>query len=330
MQSVNFLIFVINPWLLSKLDEISERVGHLPVDLKAETVIAMLAGTGIDIREFLVSFEGQLQRNWSRDIASAAVESFETGDFLVFHLNRDGIYDMLPELLFHNKLDKDSSSAEEMAKDSMQLRLEEKESRTFFQPFENGVFAQGVNLALREQQLYTSILLQNIMGVIPGFWNIPEDLPVEYTHNLVKLIPYASRVAGNFSLTARCLAFILKEKVSVASIPQDGYIDNGTHMSLFGRLGEAHLGSDAICGNLVNGSVARVVFSIGPLQRPVTDRYVKSGVLNHFLDCFYGFFIPVHLDAETRFTFEPSESLFVLASEENPDNSYLGYNTVIP
>ncbi len=315
---------------MADLDQISQRISNLPFDLKAETIIAALIAGGLDTRMFLAAYEGQLQRNWSDDIASVGVETLETGDkVLLFRLNRDGIYDMLPELLFHNKIDKDCGTASEMARDSMQLRKEEKQSRTFFQPFENAIFAEGVYLALQENQLFTSIFTHGIMGLIPGFWNIPEGLPSGYSGSLVKLIPFASRIVGNLDLTAECLAYILKEKVSVDSLPCHYQTAQDPLLQDCGILGDSILGVDSVCGSLVNGAIARVLFTIGPIQNPQTDQFLKNGTLDRFLDCFYGFFVPAELDLETSYTFEPSDSLFVLSSGNDRKDTFLGYNSII-
>lgn len=321
---------MLNTRLLANLDQIAQRIGDLPVDLKAETVVAALIAGGLDTRMFLAAFEGQLQRNWSDDIGAVSAETLETGDkVLLLRLNRDGIYDMLPELLFHDKLDKDCGSAAEMARDSMQLRKEEKQSRAFFQPFENAIFSEGVYLALREQQLFSAIFSNGIMGLLPGFWNIPEGLPAGYTAGLVKLIPFASRIAGNLTLTAECLSYLLKEEVSADSLPCRYPDPQNPRLRNSATLGGALLGVDTVCGEAVNGYIARLRFTIGPLRNPQTDQLLKNGTLDRFLDCFYGFFVPVELDPETRVIFEPSAGLFVVSAGDDRKDSFLGYNSVI-
>jgi len=111
---------------LSRIEEISQYVNKLSFDLKAEMLVAVLAEQKIDRNEILAAFNGQFKRNWSRDIEGSSAENLETGEeILCLHLNRDGVYDTLPELLFHKNLETENQSAAEMAKDSMRLKAEQ-------------------------------------------------------------------------------------------------------------------------------------------------------------------------------------------------------------
>jgi len=315
---------------LSKLDEISGFINQLSFDLKAEILGAILASQRMNYDQLLGSFDGQLKRVWSRDIAGTSVENLNTGDeMLCLHLNRDGIYDTLPEGLFHEISRKDSQSGEEMAKDSKQLKKEETEIRTFFQPFENELFIQGMRLASKENKLIKSIVSEYITGIIPHFWRVEDDLPERLVVSLKKILPLANRIAGNFNLTTRSLEFILKERVNF-SLVNTPYHDTETYdFNETGVLGECFLGIDSIAGDRVNGFIGRVVFTIGPIMNEETAILVKNGRMNRFLDCFYGYFMPFEIDVETKYLFNVEESIFVLEDELETKISYLGYNSSI-
>jgi hypothetical protein len=315
---------------LSRLDEISQYVNHLPVDLKAEMLVAVLAEQRIDLREILATFDGQLKRVWSRDIACSTVDNLETGDnMLSLHLNRDGIYDVLPEAVFHNNYGNEDQSVEEMAKDSMKLRAEEKEARSFFQPFENEIFLQRVQISMIENQLFKSINNESLMAMIPYFWKIDGDLPENYVARLKKLLPLVHQVTGDFGLTAQCLEYILKEKVKITCSPD--LSDEVTHADFHHSavLGKSLLGIDTISGNLDNDFVDRLLFSIGPISNPETNGLVKNGSVSRFLNCFYSYFIPFELEVDTKFIFGTEQTLFMLNDEVDTTISYLGYNSVI-
>jgi hypothetical protein len=248
---------------------------------------------------------------------------------LSLHLNRDGIYDALPEELFHSNYGNEDQSAEEMAKDSMKLRAEEKEARLFFQPFENEIFLQKVQVSMIENQLFKSINAESLMAMIPYFWKIDDDLPENYVVRLKKLLPLVHQVTGDFSLTAQCLEYILKERVKITCSPE--LSDDVTHADFHhsGVLGKSLLGIDTISGNFDNDFVDRLLFSIGPITDPETNELVKDGSVNRFLNCFYGYFIPFELEVDTKFIFGTTQSLFMLNEEANTAISYLGYNSVI-
>jgi hypothetical protein len=314
---------------LSKLDDISQYINQLSFDLKAELLIAVLAEQKIDPGEVLAFFDGQFRRNWSKDIEGSDSLNLDTGEEkLCIHLNRDGVYDSLPELLFHKNLETDNQSAEEMAKDSMRLKTEEKESRSFFQPFENEIFLLRVELAMKENQLLKNINTEFLTAIIEDFWRMDTDLPENYIARLKKLLPLVYRITGNYDLTAQCLEFILKESVMISAADLNGIIedDNFGHS---GILGECLLGVDTVSGNMVSGFVNRLICSIGPIENAETNEYVKNGKMDRFLNCFYSYFIPFELDIETKYIFETEQSLFELHDTIDTRLSFLGYNSVI-
>jgi hypothetical protein len=316
---------------LSKLDEISQYINQLSFDLKAEMLVATMVELKIDLKEILAAFDGQLKRVWSRDIAWSSADRLETGDnVLSLHLNRDGLYDTLPEEIFHINSGEADKSGEEMAKESMKSRAEEKEARTFFQPFENEVFLQRVQLAMMENQLLNSINSEFLTGIIPYFWKVPNSLPDDYVFRLKKLIPLVHRITGDVNLTAQCLEFIVKEKVAITASNEENSCDaiyGEFHHS--GVLGKSRLGVDTISGDHVNGFIKRLLFSIGPIENSETSKRVKDGTMNSFLDCFYSYFIPFELDIDTNYIFGTEENQFMLENSSETAISYLGYNSVV-
>jgi len=316
---------------LSRLEEISEYINQLSFDVKAEILVAVLVEHGIDLNDILIAFEGQFKRVWSRDIDWTSVERLETGDqMLSLHLNRDSIYDVLPEAISHSNYEKENQSGKEMAKDSMNLRAEEKEARSFFQPFENEIFLQRVQLAIMENQLFRNIYSELLMGIIPYFWKVHPDLPQDYVTRLKKLIPLVYRITGDFNLTAQCLEYILKEKVIIIISDDENPVnENPEVFHHSGVLGESRLGIDTISGEVANGFVKRLIFSIGPIQNSITDERVKDGSMNRLLKCFYGYFVPYELDIETKYIFKTEQNQLILEDANNNAISYLSYNSVI-
>lgn len=315
---------------MSRLDEISQYINQLPFDLKAEMLVAVLAEQRVDLGEVLAAFDGQFKRTWSRDIAWSAVDQFETGDFMLsLHLNRDGVYDTLPEVLFHCNYGKEDQSAKEMAEDSMLMRSEEKETRSFFQPFENEIFLQRVQLTMKENQLFKNLDTRFLTAMIPHFWRTDQDLPGNYIEPLKKLLPLVHQITGDFDLTSQCLEFIINEKVEISNSAEGPASVAQTDFHNTGILNESMLGINTITGNLDYSFVNRLKCSIGPIIHTETSEHVKTGMMNRFLDCFYSYFIPFELEVETKYIFGTEQSLLLLNDDSDADLSYLGYNSVI-
>jgi hypothetical protein len=312
------------------LSELSGHINQLPADLKAETLLALLMGDHISLREILCSCEGQLNRAWSRDIRKASVEKLSTGNEMQnVRLNRDGIYDYLPEAVIHDIAGSNCSSGDEMAKESMRLKAQEKESRLFFQPLENELFLQGIQLAMRENHLFQQIYVKKLMGIIPDFWDIDHTLPEVYTIRMLKLIPVAHIIAGNLKLTAQSLEFVLHEKIHIETREPNTECIAAADGDMPGVLGSSHLGVDFLAGLYAGVDVNHLFIRIGPVTDIQTAGRIKDGTLDKFLQCFYGYFVPVEYEIITQFIPDNEQGRLILDAEDETLVSYLGYNSII-
>jgi hypothetical protein len=321
---------VISTCALSRLGEISEYINQLSFDLKAEMLLAILVEQRIRTEEILAVFDGQLRRAWSRDVSRSTVDRLESGNqMLCLHLNRDGIYDTLPEALFHSSSGFEDQSAKEMAKDSMKIRNEEKEARKFFQPFENEIFLQRVHLAMTENKLFERIYSDLLTGVIPDLWKTDNDFPEIFVTRLKKMLPLINQVAGDLPLTAQCLECIIDERVEVncENNPDEGA---ETFDSIFsGILGKSTLGIDTVSGERVSNIVSNLIFSIGPITDNETGNLVREGRMDGFVNCYYSYFVPFEYEVKTEYIFGTEQGKFMLYDDADKEASYLGYNSVI-
>ena len=311
----------------------SETINALLYDLRAEYLVSCLLAEGISRDDIMVLFEGALKRKWTTDISHAEVESFENGkEALSIHLNRAGIYDSLPEALFHRFSDNRNATGGEMTKESMKLRLEEKKIRSFFRPFENELFMQNVYLALKETQEWQCLYSDFLNDLIPGFWKIDKKIPSAYVSRLIHFLPFAHQLAGRFDLTAQCLGQILWEDVSIELYyegdEKNGYRKEGRPLAE-GCLGKSKLGTDLIMGQAVSGFVGKLKVRIGPLKETKPKDFFPDGPAALLLRCFYGYFIPVELDVETKLLVKEEQRMFALSRENRPGEAYLSYNTVL-
>jgi len=308
----------------------SDIINDLLFDLNAEFLVSCLLDEGFGQNKILAVFDGQLRRPWSRDINYTEIEQYENGsEALNIHLNRDGIYDALPEALFHDMQEENSNTGKEMAEESMKLKMEEKEARLFFKPFENEIFFQKAHLAQNETEIYESLFADLLNGLIPDFWKIDNKIPSKYTSKLIKLLPFVHKITGNYRLTAEALEFILNEKVEIrieSEEPKDFLTDNKQDS---GILGTGVLGKDLIMGNRISGFIGRLFVNIGPLYNSQPKDYFTNESLQRLLNCFFGYFIPMELDVKTNLIMLEEKSKFVLGEEKEGVGSYLGFNSVL-
>ncbi len=313
------------------LQDKSQKINELLYDLTAEYVTACLLDERKSNEDIIAVYESSFKRKWSTDIDCAQIESFENGkEALGIHLNRDGIYDSLPEALFHDFSDNPNAAGKDMSMESMHLRSEEKHVRAFFRPFENEIFFQRTQIAFTENEKFKILNSTLLNELIPGFWKIDRRIPSKYVLRLIQFLPFVHRIAGNYELTARCLKNILDEKVNINVVTNENIKQGSSEKSdeiETGRLGKCRLGTNFIPGSNVSGYFGKVVFQIGPLENTHLENFFENGPTFHLLQCFYGYFIPIELDWETKLVIHNPKRGFCLSSEDKQTHVFLGYST---
>ncbi len=313
---------------MNELARIAEYLNELEHDFRAESIVADLLENGFAQSEVVIVPDGSFSRKYAKDVSYAEVQQIDNGQQLFkLHLTRDGLYDSLPEALFHAQPVKPLSGGHEMAVVSKNQKQEEKAARRFFLPFENELFNQRLAVEHEERKMLYNFTESLLGDAYPQFWNLDKNLPRKYTKSLVMVLHFAHRIVGDLELTAHCLKMILDEEVKINHLKQ------GLRIAAAGALpvkqspglGSCALGDDFICGNYNVISDPVLEFVIGPLKNiPVTD-LLENGSVTRFLDCFYGYFVPVEMDVITTISMSRDQGAMVLSADGNAP--VMGFNS---
>src|SRR5262245_2843800 len=132
--------------------DIPNILADLPFDFKASVVAAELSGNGISADTFFFRNRSSFRRPVARDIEDIYWSNGEGRDQrLIFDLNREGIYDMLPEAVIHQPGGRKKTG--DATKLGNELRKEERDARNFFSPLENEFHVRALTLDLIEREL---------------------------------------------------------------------------------------------------------------------------------------------------------------------------------
>ncbi len=309
-------------------DEISEAIQTIFFDIKAEALIGDLIENGLENEGFVAMLDGTFKRRYARDIAYNETIKLENGQKIVgIHINRDGLYDSLPEGLFHEKIDNPSKDSDNISEESKKLKLEEKAVREFFRPFENEVFFQRIQLELHERKILSRFSENLFNDIFPEFWNFDSSLSPKYISSMVLLLHFSHRIAGNSKLTEKCLEAILEEKVKVQVIRSktsaNKNINKSNSSNKNNLLGAIEMGVNFVCGDDFDGLDTTMVFDIGPLQNTRVDEYLENGTISNFLNCFYNYFVPAEFDVTNNILIDKAKQNFILTAE----GPVLGYES---
>jgi hypothetical protein len=290
----------------------------LEVLLTAETYCNEVVSGGLPFEQLFVNYLGGFKRSYRNDIEKAEYKYSDLLKQFVIQvdINRDGIYDRLPEGLFHqSKGNSRTLTTREMVEEYRRYREEERNARKFFQPIEQELFRFATDLRKEELDLSFAMLNGRLKDELNKFWNIPADLPKECTATLVKIMPWIYRIKGNLESTSKALALILGKPVKAQETETDQmYVGENDLVPL----GQCLLGVDSVTGSSFSEPSLCWKFKIGELTEKEIELYPSNRKYGKLLSYFEEVFIPLTIDV--AFEYE-----FVENNEENLD-SVLGYS----
>lgn len=281
-------------------------------NLRAEVIIAEVNDSTSGEYDFLIKNDSTFTRSYKRDVIS--IENFEDGNYHVYNLSRNGLYDSLPEGFFHGRPQKGKSFIAQRA----QYKEEEKQARLFFSPLENEFFRQRLQIEKNEKALISQFYKLKDSFLI-DFWKIDTEIPKKHLLKLIKLLPFAFKISGDIELTRLCLEKILGLQVRFEKKLRAESNNNVASENL------------SLGMNMVLPSIAPEIHtlsieaSIGPVKNNEVDLFFKSDGLLKFINLFYEYFMPVDIEVFTKIV-APKNSNFSLDHNDKP---ILGMSTTI-
>ena len=266
-------------------------------NLKAEVLIAEIQeNSDITIDDFIIANKSTFSRSYRRDIIS--IDNLLYDNMLTLNLSRNGLYDTLPEGLFHvQNVNKDAKSYIAQRKT---VKQEEQDARLFFAPLENEFFYQKLNIECNERALLDDF--HNINDdFLQGFWKMDLNISESYTLKLIKLLPYSHKIVGDFELTRLSLQKVLNEKVSFKKTYKKQINTENGDKNTNDKIGY-QLGVDTVLDGSANEVLSPVLeVTIGPVSENNINKYLKKDGVLDFINTFYDYFIPMEVEVTTKF-----------------------------
>lgn len=292
---------------IEELETVLNELKSFHTDINAEVIVSeILANTSLDLEDIIVQNQSTFKRSFRRDILEIGPIVDNT---LTFYLSRNGLYDQLPEGMFH-KVDKGNSdsSFSEMRKT---FKEEEKEARHFFSPFENEFFRQQLDIEKNEQALTQNVLTLKD-EFFKEFWKIDANIPKEYLQKLFKLLPHSSKIVGDIELAKICLEKLIGTQVNIRKISHvaSKSCENSSQGQMLGRdftltiEDQTHL-------------FPSLEVTIFMKDYESLDFNLKEDRLLNIVNVFYEYFIPMEYDIKTTYKVKQN-NLFTLSPTHQP------------
>lgn len=300
----------------------------LQTDFKAEAVAVNLLKYHRAVSNIFIERVGVNDRAYLKDIKSIS-SSYLGFDEEVFTIEsyREGIYDYLPEGLFHPpSLGASRKNVDTVVREIRKQKRLEDDARKFFRPFELEVFFTEISALLKESEFDITSNTDSLLDTVSELWPLVRMLDKQNAYIFMHILPFFHQIRGDKRWFERCMTAFLQVPVEVTFSPNviDEIEKNDDSMLLGNsRLGVTYIPS----GRHMDGQRNWVV-NIGPIPYEDMKKYIPGSPFRSVLQALYDYFLPVTVDVEENFVTEKHEYSFSLEDDER-NASRLGYSTFL-
>jgi len=307
--------------------KLNKELKHLNGDFRAEVIASELSNNGIDKEVIVFKANSLFKRFVSKDVEKYSIKLSETNEEelerLIFELNREGIYDVLPQNFFHfNTFKNTSRPIDEIKKN----RIQQQQARKFFAPIENEFFASRFGLEIKERSIldieenyFNREIFEHIFD-LKNETNFDDKQIAE----LVNLLPMVSVIRNKIELIEFLLQKILKKKIEIVQKNRNFKL---TMQTLQPILADCVLGVNLICGNSFascNTEYDLYVFNIDLLEYP---EYCLNGLKHKLIIFLLPYLFDVNCKINIHLQSKKEDSNLVVFDINKL--SYLGFNSYI-
>lgn len=254
--------------------------------------------------------QGTFSRQVNHDVESVDLIEDDNGPKLYITLNRDGIYDNLPEGLFHAPVSTDSFAHQTKQVQSKIQEENEKEynARKFFQIFEDELLRLNafnwLTVADGETK-YFGKQKKSVLSLLPFDISIFTE---KEQNRLIEILPFIHDFIGPDYLKLEILAsFVIERKIEVAYFTSLSTCKASSKE--YSTLGASHLGYDLCLSDTIELAEKKIKISI--LENNKDAHQVLYEKLNTLVE----WLIPIHISVDFNMTTDAEENM-VLGSLE--------------
>ncbi len=308
---------------MEKWEQWRDLLASSAEDLRPEVVIGelLIAGALTEEEVFFIRNGGTF-RSVGRDIERVlppGSTEHKTGRGLV-ELNRAGIYDGLPEGVFHQvKRSKPFRSIDEIKEEYRANEEIEKNARKFFWPLDHELSWARVMIELNERRLTTDLLDDRSGRGVLRFWDPPDFFTEDEKGDLLMLLPLCHRLVGDLRLSAQAMEEVLQVPVQleqrIVARPLATELNLSISPEVEGTLSGMQLGVDSLLEGEAETLEQAVLVRLGPMDAQLANTFAPGQVGRKKLDHLISLLIRADQFAQVELRVRPAPAGARLATE---------------
>lgn len=304
-----------------------KRYNQLQTDFRVEAVAANILKYYNPEANILIKRIGLNDRAYLKDIKGITSSFYDLDEEnIIIETYREGIYDYMPEGIFHPpSLGISSKNVDSVVKEMRKQKLVEEEARKFFQPFELEFFYTHVSALLKESEFDAESKTDSLLEFAIELWPILQKINIDSAKVLINLLPFIHEVRGNKTWIERFLSAFLRVPVNITFIPN--HIEAQDDKDGITALGNARLGMTLISmGKHMDGD-RNWQINIGTIPYEELHNYIPGDPFRQLLTELYDFFVPVSVKIFENFITEKDAKSFRI--DAKTEGNRLGYSTFL-
>ncbi|OWK72611.1 type VI secretion system baseplate subunit TssG [Pedobacter sp. AJM] len=272
---------------------------------------------------------GPDKRAFAKDIENSEVYYSEKRrqDRIRISANRESLYDMLPEGLFHRPPTGSAGMDEEsMIKDIKDRREEERHARLFFTPFDAEINHVRIMTELYENKLDKKTTYADLSQIFEFGWDEFNLLNKEQSIIWMHLLPEIQQKRNDIDFVSKVLTALFNLPILLVDASANvSPVKIADDMQM--QLGQSALGIDTIIGDSFMPDNEAYHINIGPATPQELIKFIPGQPNRAILDMAISYLIPVDADVNVELLTAADFQETLLT--DGGESAYLGYTVYI-
>ena len=305
----------------------SDEINGVATDFRAEVIAAEMIENSKTGDRILIVPLGASNRPHNKDVEGVEEElsEYDHKEYILIKTHKEGLYDQLPEGLFHTPISYTSDRAEQEIIEAIKRhRLEEKAARKFFLPFDAALNDTRIQIALYENQLDKKFHSDQLINVFSAHWEIFRYLNIYQANIFLQFLPLIHRIRDDWDAIEVFfeMMFLIPVKLEMRNQVKR-LMTEGSVGSLAGTgLGESVLGVDFTTGYyVVGGEFVEMVITLGPMSASRLNKFTGEQQQAKVLLLLCDYLLSADVDIIINYDFAKSDRTFLLSLKDGVGNN---------
>ncbi len=303
---------------------------QLDTDFKAVVLAAELIESGEkSADEVIVLPIGARKSGYAKEIEKLVnyTAVYKNRQMTSVYINREGLYDMMPEGLFHKPpASSVMISEEEMIRDIVERREEEKQARQFFAPFEAALNELRVVTQLYESRLDKKHVYDDLISVFVNEWKEFDCFTKDQMVILLQVFPVIHERRNDLDFLKTLIAIMFEVDVSMKYQFNVVKLSEEVEERMDTKLGVGVLGLNFMAGRLTEKE-EELKITFGPSSAKKTIQFLPGSLNSRAINVLLSYFIPLQTSVKFDYLLSKDEQRMVVGDQE--ENACMGFTAFL-